>query len=174
MKMEKHTLRTKIKWWQQRRLPVCVIVIIISTCFLSGCRTKKIYIPVERKVTETTMLRDTVVRIELVPYRDSVSITPTEEKDTISFLENPYAYSYASLIDGLLNHSLGIKKGAVSQGKVQVKTIHIVDSIPYPVEVKGDTVTIYKMYGWQKYLLWSGIVAHVFVLLYIGVKLRNK
>lgn len=150
-----------------------IALVFLTLVLLAGCGTKKVYIPIERKVTETVTLRDTLVKMELAHYRDTVSITVEAGKDTASFLQNPYAYSYASFIAGIFSHSLGIKKGAYSEGKVQVKEVHVVDSIPYPVEVKGDTVTVYKLRWWEKYFVWCGVAANVLALLYIG-KRRSK
>lgn len=118
-------------------------------------------------------MRDTVVRTELISYQDTISINLQTDKDTVSFLENPYAFSYASCKKGSLNHSLGIKPGPYAEGKVQIKEVHIVDSIPYPVEIKGDIEIIYKLYWWQKYFLYSGMAANVFILLYLGRKCRE-
>lgn len=150
-----------------------VVFLIFISFLICGCGTKRVYIPVERKVIETVTMRDTIVRTELISYRDTISINLQAGMDTVSFLENPYAFSYASFKKGTLNHSLGIKPGSYAEGKVQVKEVHIVDSIPYPVEIKGNTETIYKLYWWQKYLLYSGLAANVFILLYLGRKCRK-
>lgn len=147
-----------------------IVLIMSISSLLMSCGTKKIYVPIDHKVTETVIMHDTVVRLELVPYRDTISTRPLPGKDTLSFLQNSYAYSYASFKEGMLNHSLGIKPGASAEVKIQIKEVFIVDSIPYPVEIKSDTITVYKLYWWQKYLLWSGVIANMLLLLYIGKK----
>ena len=73
------------------------------------------------------IIRDTVVQVELVPYRDTVSIL-----DTVSHLENKYAYSDAEFSLGRLNHSLSIKEGE-NPNKDSVHRTYRIDSIPYKV-----------------------------------------
>ena len=81
-----------LETWSLRVLAV-VFAVFLGWLFF-GCTTKKVveYVPIEKKVTETVTLTDTIVDVQLVPYRDSVSV-----KDSTSYLKNEYAYSYASL-----------------------------------------------------------------------------
>ena len=55
--------------------------ILILLILLTGCKTK--YVPIETIKVQKEIIRDTVVQVELVPYRDTVSIL-----DTVSHLEN--------------------------------------------------------------------------------------
>ena len=59
--------------------------ILILLILLTGCKTK--YVPIETIKIQKEIIRDTIVQVELVPYRDTVSIL-----DTVSHLENKYAY----------------------------------------------------------------------------------
>jgi ATP-dependent Zn protease len=77
------------------------LMLIFLLVLILSCKTK--YVPVEVKTTEKVEYHDTSVVVELVPYKDSI-VTP----DTTSYLSNKYAYSWAKVKDGMLQHSLGI------------------------------------------------------------------
>jgi hypothetical protein len=99
---------------------------------LSGCASKQ-YIPVETKITETREVRDTLVEVRLVERHDSVSLA----RDTASYLENPYAYSWARYEGGSLHHSLGTRKGSVLEVEVpQYTEITRKIEVPKIVEVE--------------------------------------
>lgn len=79
---------------------------MIVLLFVFSCKTR--YVPVEIKTTETVEVHDTTITERLVPYKDS-----TATRDTVSFLSNPYAYSWARYSGGILQHSLGIWPNSV-------------------------------------------------------------
>ena len=82
------------------------IAVVIVLLFVFSCKTR--YVPVEIKRTETVEVHDTTITERLVPYKDS-----TATRDTVSFLSNPYAYSWARYSGGILQHSLGIWPNSV-------------------------------------------------------------
>lgn len=151
-------------------LRVLAVVFLFFLCWLFfGCSTRRTieYIPVEKKVTETVVLTDTVVDILLVPYRDSVSV-----KDSTSYLENEYAYSHASLRQGMLHHSLGIFPLKSSPVKVQNVTKTRRDSIPYavpgPVEYKEKSLSPV-----EKFFLYTGVAATAALVILAVVRIRR-
>lgn len=85
-----------------------LIFLCLAGIFFGGCRTK--YIPVPVDTTDSIIIRDTVIDVQLVPYRDSVVVAPsTEQPDSASsLLTNPYAWSWAQWYNGKLHHSLGV------------------------------------------------------------------
>ena len=112
---------------------IAVLFILISMLF-SGCRSQHQCVVMEKTITDSIVIRDTTYEVRLVPYKDSVSI-----RDTTSFLCNPYAYSYASYRNGMLNHSLGIYPFATATVKVPYfieRTRRVEVPKPYPVEKK--------------------------------------
>lgn len=112
---------------------IATLFILVSILF-SGCRSQHQCVVMEKIITDSTVIRDTTYEVRLVPYKDSVSL-----HDTASFLCNPYAYSYASYSNGLLNHSLGINLFASVKVKVPYfveRTRRIEVPKPYPVERK--------------------------------------
>lgn len=80
-----------------------ILLILVFLMSVTGCTGTR-YVAIEHTVekTDSVILTDTVVSIQLVPYRDSINTD-----SSYSYLSNPYAYSYASY-DGKLHHSLGI------------------------------------------------------------------
>lgn len=126
-----------------------LFVILFAVC--SSC-TRRIYIPVDRTTTVVKQLVDTVIQVELKEYHDTITITH-KGNDTLSYLSNAHGYSFASIEDGKLGHSLGTLPGTVVSQPVKVHYIFITDSIPYPVEVEK------KLSMWQSIKIEYGGIA---------------
>lgn len=73
-----------------------LVIITLILCIAASC-TKKVYIPLNTVTTITERLVDTVIKVNLQVYRDTIT-TP----DTISHLVNPYCESWARVSGGLL------------------------------------------------------------------------
>lgn len=120
--------------------------ILLSLCLafcLVTCKTKTVYVPVETKVIDSLIIRDTTIDVRLVPYKDSITV-----KSDSSFLSNPYAYSSARIgTNGLLHHSLGIWPQASLPAKIQfIDRIRYIEiPKPYPVE---KPVPVEKKLSW--------------------------
>jgi len=121
-----------------------VVAFLLMFVLFSGC-SKRVYVPVERTTTVYETLRDTLVEVDLKEVHDTVTIEAFGG-DTLSYLHNDLAYSFASIEGGKLGHSLGIRPGTKLQFPMQMKFIHIVDSIPYPVTVEVEK----KLTWWQR------------------------
>jgi hypothetical protein len=124
-------------------------ILVACMAFAFSCKVVKEYIPVERIVRETVTVRDTVIEVQIKQMHDSVTVNLL--RDTTSYLENEYAYSYVMVVGGeLLLHSLGTKNGYIP---VKTKFIEIVrvDSIPYlkEIPVPGPETIIHKPSFWQ-------------------------
>lgn len=89
-------------------LPWVIGCLLVCIFLFSGCRTK--YIPVPVESTDSIVIRDTIIDVQLVPYSDSVIVVPepTKRDSVASFLYNPYAWSWAQWMNGRLHHSLNI------------------------------------------------------------------
>lgn len=120
------------------------VAFVLMFVLFSGC-SKRVYVPVERTTTVYETLRDTLVEVDLKEVHDTVTIE-TVGGDTLSYLHNDLAYSFASIEGGKLGHSLGIRPGTKLLFPMQMKFIHIVDSIPYPVTVEVEK----KLTWWQR------------------------
>jgi len=121
------------------------VIFIAGILCLVGCKTKTIYVPVKQTSVETVKLRDTIIEVRLEYYRDTV-ITP----DTISFLANPYGFSWAETKEGKLHHSLTSWKDSL----FRLKTYYIektrIDSIPAPYAVEVPVNITKSLSWWEK------------------------
>lgn len=146
------------------------LFVFITILFLfAGCRTKTVYVPVKQTHLETVTFRDTIVDTRLDYYRDTI-VTP----DTISFLANPYGYSWAEAKEGRLHHSLSSWPDTFLPVRTQYIEKIRLDSIPapYPVEV-----TVYKEKEfslWQKARMRFGEFALIGLLLVMGYFFYKK
>lgn len=83
------------------------LIAVAVACACTGCRTTRITtVDKERDSTRVEIverIRYVVDTVEVaVPYYHE----ERETRDTISFLENPFALSTAAIADGVLSHSL--------------------------------------------------------------------
>lgn len=126
------------------------ILFILTFVLFSGC-SKRVYIPMEHSTTVTEVMVDTVVEISVKEVHDTVTIQ-TRGKDTLSYLSNDLAYSFASIENGVLGHSLGIMPGTKLQESFKIKHVIIRDSIPYPLPVEVEK----KLTWWQNFKIEYG------------------
>lgn len=129
-----------------------LVIITLILCIAASC-TKKVYIPLNTVTTITERLVDTVIKVNLQVYRDTIT-TP----DTISHLANPYAESWARVSGGLLRHSLTSSKEPIDV-KVVYKDIVRVDSIPVPVPIEKKVYIEKKLSLWQSIQMRIGEIA---------------
>jgi hypothetical protein len=138
------------------------IIIVFLFFLLISCKTKMVYVPVERVRTETVTLKDTIVDVRLELIRDSVTVP-----DSVSYLTNKYAYSWAGMKDGVLSHSLSTWGTPIP---VEVKYVEklIVDSVPVPYEVKVIEYRDKPLTAWQKVRMYIGGVSIILIFVIIG------
>lgn len=119
---------------------VAFLAVVFAVCLVS-CRQVR-YVPVETVRSDSVVIRDTVIQVELVPYRDSVSV-----KDTMSFLCNPYSYSRAWFSGGMLHHVLGIYPNSTAMVKVPYFIDRYVRiKVPQIVEVEKKLTKMQCLY----------------------------
>lgn len=119
------------------KLLIVVLLLGVLSC------TRKVYVPLHTVTTITERLVDTVIKVNLQVYRDTIT-TP----DTISHLKNPYGESWAQVSGGLLRHSLTSTKDPIDV-KVVYKNITQVDTIRVPVPVEKNVYIEKKLSWWQ-------------------------
>jgi hypothetical protein len=129
-----------------------LVIITLILCIAASC-TKKVYIPLNTVTTITERLVDTVIKVNLQVYRDTIT-TP----DTISHLVNPYCESWARVSGGLLRHSLTSSKEPIDV-KVVYKDVVRVDSIPVPVPIEKKVYIEKKLSQWQSIRMRIGEIA---------------
>lgn len=141
-----------------------ILLAVLAFFLFISCRTTKTeYIPVETVKTITETVRDTVVDVKLVPYREEIA-TP---KDS-SYLENPYAYSWAWFDGKLLHHNLGIFDRPTPT-KIQYidRVVEVEVEKPYPV--KGDTEYTNILKWWQTMFIGLGVLMLLQILVLTGL-----
>lgn len=152
-------MKSNLKFWMLLAIDFAIMMCI--TLMLFGCKSTH-YIPVETVRTDSMVIRDTSIVVQLVPYRDSVSVA-----DTTSFLSNPYAYSRAIWSGGMLHHVLGIWPRSTAM----VKVPYFIDRYRYIREPQIVEVEK-KLTRWQRIKLelggWAfgGII--LFALIIVG------
>ena len=134
------------------------ILIVLLACILIGC-TKTVYVPTTHRVEieKTVEIRDTVINYKLEYKRDTITT-----QDSVSFLSNDYSYSWASLSNGKLTHSLTVWKRPVPV-TVPVETKYITrrEKESYPVYIEKELKT------WQKFMISFGFICLVGLVLFI-------
>jgi hypothetical protein len=143
-------------------------LIIFLFWLLTSCGTRTVYVPVDRVHTETVTLKDTIIDVRLEHIRDSVSVA-----DSISYLTNKYAYSWAAMKEGMLTHSLGTWPVNIP---VEVKYIDriITDSIPVPYEVKVIEYKEKSLSRWQSIKMNIGVISIIVFIVMVGYFIFKK
>lgn len=150
--------KASIVWW-------IILIVCLSLLFFS-C-TRKIYVPVTEKVVETVTVRDTTVQVHIEHIRDSVNIP-----DTVSFLENKYAVSYARWQNKMLSHSLSTKNLDIPV-KIQYIDKEIIKEVPTPYPVEKIVKVEKKLAWYDSFCLYLGRIAMI-ILVITGVYLIIK
>ena len=134
-----------------RTKAITIAILATLLLMLIGCRSPK-YIPVEYHTTDSIVIHDTLVDVQLIPYRDSVSVLPSVGDSTAhSFLGNLYAYSWARWDGRMLQHSLGIWPGAITTIRIPYYTDRVRRiEVPKVVEVEKPLTR------WQKFKMEFG------------------
>lgn len=143
------------------------LFLIIWVLSLVSCKTKQIPVFVERVVKDSIVVRDTIQEVLLEPYYEEIST-----KDTVSYLTNKYAYSEAKINNNELYHNLGIW-----QTPIGIKTIKLTEykliKEPVPYEVEKIVKIEKNLTWWQKIRMRIGEIALLFILVFVGFRLRK-
>lgn len=130
-------------------------IIGIILCLCLGC-TRHVYVPVVHERVDSISVHDTIMQVQLVPYKDSVAV-----RDTSSYLSNEYAYSSAMWSGGILHHTLGIWP----QKPIEVQVPQFIDRWHY--EKVPEIVEVEKpVPKWQQFFYHMGIIATVSLILF--------
>lgn len=98
---------------------------------LAGCSSVK-EVPIHTTTEKTVTIHDTIIKVRLVRYVDSVVV-----KDTTSYLKNQYAESRATFSDGFLTHTLKITPDPIAIN-VKFPTITKKISKEVPIVIKKE------------------------------------
>lgn len=154
------------------------IIIIIAVSLFTGCCRKAIPVSSEkrdsvrivREVEYIERLRDSIIHIKVPVEVKEVTVIQDS-----SFLETSLAQSRAFIRpDGALHHTLSnkpqeipveveIKDTKTRETETEVKIVYECVEIPVKLPLKV----------WQKFLLWSGVVAWIGIIVIAGFKVMN-
>lgn len=141
--------------------------------FVVASCSKKIYVPVEKTVTVTETIRDTIVQVQI--EKEYVkNITP----DTTSMIETKYARSVATYHgeSGFLEHEIENKQDIIPI-EVVYKEKEVTKEVPapYPVEVEKrvDVPTRMPLRWWEKIFFYIGVAVAGGCALWLAMKFRK-
>lgn len=162
MKLMTEEQKTNLAWWA-----VTLLCIILLMCSCSRVQ----YIPVETVRVDSTVVRDSIFTVQLVPYRDSVSVD-----DTTSYLSNPYAYSRATWSGCKLHHVLGIWPRSTAMVKVPYFIDRYVRvKVPEIVEVERKLTRWQRIYmDIGKVTLWGVVPMAIIIVGWLVYKRRKR
>jgi len=133
---------------------IVIILLVIGTlafcgAFFSGCKSKTIYVPVEKIKTE---YKDRIHR-DSIHLLDSVMINRFVKGDTVFMTKEKYKYLY--------------------RDKMVRDSIIITDSIQVPYPVKGETEYVNYLHWWQNLLMAMGGILAGIMLCKVYVWIRK-
>ena len=156
-----------------------ILAIWIATLGVSSCGAAKQVIPETRDSTRVEVHTITKTVYDTAYIELPIFVERNVTKDTTSTLENPYAKSEASIVDGLLSHSLETKP---TKHPVQIeKEIVYRDSLIYRDRTITQRVEVPReLTSWQAFKMKTGgftltalILAIVTAALYLLLKTTN-
>ena len=127
--------------------------LVLFSALCVACATTRQATPSEKIITETRI--ETVYETDTVYLEVPKIVEKIVTKDTVSVLENEFAKSAASVLDGLLAHSLETKP-VQKPVEVQTKIVYR-DSIIFKDVVVYETVEVEKeLSRWQSFKMKTG------------------
>lgn len=144
-----------------------IVVAALTVVILLSCKTRQIPVFIEKTVTDSIYLIDTLVEVKLEPY-----IVERYTSDTISHLETRYSSSTAKIDNGVLYHNLKQKDTIVKiNTKIEYRDKIIKEPVPYEVEkvVKVEK----KLSIWQRLSITVGNIFVILLIFYIFMKVRK-
>lgn len=146
-----------------KRIAIAILTVVI----LLGCKTRQIPVFIEKTVTDSIYLVDTLIEVKLEPY-----VVERYTSDTISHLKTKYSSSTAKIDKGVLYHNLKQKDTIVKiNTKIEYRDKVIKEPVPYEVEkiVKVEK----KLSIWQRLSITVGNIFVVLLIFYIFMKVRK-
>lgn len=134
--------------------PITIIIVVLTVLLilvsLVGCKTKTVYVPVEKTKIE---YRDKIRIDSLIRY-DSIFQDRYMKGDTIFQIKEKYKY-----IDKIKIVHDSVVKDSIVQ-------------VPYPV--KGDTIEVNKLKWYQEACIWFTSIVLLALATFLGIKYRSK
>lgn len=138
-----------------------IICIGLSSALVGCCPTKIAQTEQRDSVSVKVIYQKEIVK-DTIPYYLPVEVESVKTVDTISYLENRWAYSEAVISEGMLTHSLGTK--TAPQQIVVDKIIEYRDSIIYDRKEVVKIEEVEKPLSWWQETQIKGFWAMVSIL----------
>ena len=141
------------------------LVILFLTMMFGSCKTK--YVPVPEVHHEYHHTTDSVFHTDSIIDRQTTII---REVDSLTMAQ--YGITLKNMERAWLIQSDKLYKEIERLKQLKKDTVVVKDSInvPYPVEVVKEVEKPLK--GWQKALMWTGVISIILVILYIVIRIR--
>lgn len=155
-----------------RKILIAIAFFVWLNIWLCSC-SKKVYVPVEKVVTTTEIIRDTIIQVQI--EKESVGNTTS---DTTSTVETKYARSTATYHGetGILEHNIENKQDSILV-KVVYRDKEVTKEVPtpYPVEVEKKVEVPKRMplRWWEKIFFYAGMFSIGFRVFLIARKLNK-
>lgn len=120
---------------------LCICLFILG---LTSCKSKTVYIPVERVKAEYIDR----IRVDSILKYDSIFQEKFLKGDTVYMLKEKYKY--------------------IDRVKLRIDSFSKVDSIYVPYPVKGDPIKYVS--GFQSFQIWCGRILLLLLVVFIGFK----
>lgn len=148
---------------------LCLTCLILA---LMSCRAK--YIPVEKKVTVTETVRDTVVKV-----RTEKEYVKHTVPDTASTIETKYARSTAVWHGdtGMLEHTIENKPDSIEVSVQYVdRRVEVEKPVPYPVEktVYKDKPVRMPLRWYERILQYLGAAVLGFGVFWAALRIKRR
>jgi hypothetical protein len=151
---------------------VLTIVAIVIVCLLSGCTTTR-YVEVPGPShTEVRHTRDTVeITDTLIDHRETI----IREADSATLAK--FGIQISGMEKAWLIQTQQLQREINRLKEAHSDTVHVTDSVPYPVEVPVEKLVEKELTWWQQQRMQMGDIAFVVLgiaLLYGVFKLYRK
>jgi|APDOM4702015118_1054815.scaffolds.fasta_scaffold119419_2 hypothetical protein len=143
-----------------------IYIFLVFSFFACGVRKEIQYVPVTNNVyiRDSFVVKDTIIKYQ-IQYQNVVAVKQ-------SHLSTDLASSDASIDSvGLLHHS--IKNNGLIPSKIIYKTKDSIVSKEIPIEVVKTVSVEKKLNQMQSFLIWSGVIAWIYLLFRIVMFLRK-
>lgn len=149
-----------------------ILVCFAIMCFLSGCTTTK-YVEVPGPThTEVRHTRDTVeITDTLIDHRETI----IREADSATMAR--FGIQISGMEKAWLIQTQQLQREINRLKEAHRDTVHVTDSVPYPVEVPVEKLVEKELTWWQQQRMQMGDIAFAFLgiaLLYGAFKLYRK
>ncbi|MBK5722392.1 hypothetical protein JGH11_16065 [Dysgonomonas sp. Marseille-P4677] len=128
---------------------IAILTVLLILVLLVGCKTKTVYVPVEKTKIE---YKDKIKIDSLIRY-DSIFQDRYMKGDTVFQIKEKYKY--------------------IDKIKIVRDSVFKIDSIQVPYPVKGDTIEVNRLKWYQEACIWFTSLVLFALFAFLGIKYRS-